>query len=561
MKIRFRLALGLFAFFFLCIIVRLFYWQFVRAQELVELGEAQYGRKIILEPQRGEIRTSDGFAIAANKVSYLISANPKVIEDKKEVSETVAETLKMDEASISALLDLDRFWVAFKSGVSEEDRQALAEEKIEGLNFEEQQERFYPEASTAAKLLGFVGKNDDGENQGYFGLEGYYDRQLRGKTGYAIQIQDPYGHPILARVTDETNIQDGRDLTLHVDRAIQFVTERELKNGIEKYGAEGGMVIVMDPKTGGILAMAAFPTFDPQNYKEYSDALYKNPIITDTYEPGSTFKPLVMATALDKGLVKPNTKCTICDGPVSIGGYDIKTWNNEYQPGLTMTEVIQHSDNTGMVFLSQKLKLDGMIELLKNFGIGEMTGIDLQGEQVPFMRPRSNWYAIDVATASFGQGIVVTPIELLTAFASLANEGKRMEPHVVKEIETPDRERIIIKPKVLNQPVSPKTARVVTEMLVNAVNKGEAKWAKPKGYRIAGKTGTAQIPIEGHYDANKTIASFIGFAPADDPKFAMLVVVDRPTTSIYAAETAAPIFFTIARTILMYYNIPPTEAE
>lgn len=202
-----------------------------------------------------------------------------------------------------------------------------------------------------------------------------------------------------------------------------------------------------------------------------------------------------------------------------------------------------------------------MLEYLKRFGIGELTGIDLQGEASADIRPEENWYPIDVATASFGQGISVTAIELLSAFSSIANSGIRMEPHIVAAIETPDGEKIKIPPKEINRPISAPTAKIMTEILVNAVDKGEAKWAKPKGYRIAGKTGTAQIPVEGHYDPNKTIPSFIGFAPADDPKFVMLVVLDRPTTSIYGSETAAPLFFTIARNLLTYYGIGPTEAE
>jgi cell division protein FtsI/penicillin-binding protein 2 len=266
-----------------------------------------------------------------------------------------------------------------------------------------------------------------------------------------------------------------------------------------------------------------------------------------------------MSSAIDAGVVSSDTICTICDGPVEIGGYSIKTWNGKYYPDLTMTQVIQRSDNTGMVFAGRKLGLDRMLAYLKKFGISELTGIDLQGEVSPDMRPRDAWYPIDVATATFGQGITVTPIELLTAFASIANEGKRMEPHVVNTIDTPEGESIKIQPKVVNRPISAKTAKIMTEILVNAVDNGEAKWAKPKGYRIAGKTGTSQIAVAGHYDPNHTIASFIGFAPADDPRFVMLVVLNRPSTSIYGSETAAPIFFNIAKKVLTYYNIPPSQ--
>jgi cell division protein FtsI/penicillin-binding protein 2 len=266
-----------------------------------------------------------------------------------------------------------------------------------------------------------------------------------------------------------------------------------------------------------------------------------------------------MSAAIDAGLVTPETKCTICAGPVETGGYEIRTWNNEYNADATMTDVILHSDNTGMVFTGRLLGLDRMLGYLKKFGIGDMTNIDLQGEETPTLRPRDDWYPIDLATATFGQGITVTPIELLTAFSAIANGGNRMEPHIVKSIETADGEKIEILPKVLSKPISPKTATIMTEMMVTAVDKGESKWAKPKGYRIAGKTGTAQIPVEGHYDANKTIASFIGFAPADDPKFLMVVILDRPSTSIYGSETAAPLFFNVAKNLLVYYNIQPNE--
>lgn len=556
---RYRFILFFFLFLFFTVITRLFYWQIVRAQELAELGQAQYGRAIKLNPTRGEIRTADGFAIAANKLSYLVFANPKEVKSVHQEAETLASLLDVDSASVSALLSLNRFWVPIKSHVDRRDKEKIEPLNIPGIGFQEQYIRFYPEASTAAKLLGFVGKDENGADKGYFGLEGFYDRQLRGKEGLAVQIHDALGRPILAKMNDAVGKVDGRDLILHVDRTIQFILDRELKEGVDKYEAVSGMAIVMNPKTGGILAMSSFPNYDPRHYQDYSDDLYRNPLITDTYEPGSTFKPLVMASALDARLVDPDTRCSICAGPVTIGEYQIHTWNDEYNANETMTEVIQHSDNTGMVFAGRKLGLDRMLSYFEKFGIGETTGIDLQGEVEASIRPRNSWYPIDAATATFGQGITVTPIELITAFSAIANGGKRMEPHVVASVQTPSGETIAIQPKILSQPISDKTAKIMTEMMVNAVNKGEAKWARLKGYRIAGKTGTAQIPVAGHYDPTKTIASFIGFAPADDPKFLMLVVIDRPTVRIYGAETAAPIFFNVARNILTYYNVAPTE--
>lgn len=558
---RYRFIFLAFTFGFLLISLKLFYWQGFKSAQLSALGESQYGQNIKLKPTRGEIRTSDGFPLAANKITYLVFANPKEVKEKEKTVSLLAPLLEEDPASISAKLSLNRYWIALKTRINGETKNKIEKLVLPGIGFDDQTVRFYPEASIGAKLLGFVGKDDNGDDKGYFGLEGFYDRQLRGKEGIATQIHDALGHPILAKLNPSSGEVNGRSVTLHIDRVLQFALENELKNGIEEYGAKGGMAAMIDPKTGGVLAMASFPSFDPRSYYEYSDTDFRNAFITDTYEPGSTFKPLVMAAAINEGLVKPTTKCSICSGPVEIGGYEIRTWNNKYQPNLTMTEVIQHSDNTGMVFVAKKLGLDRMLNYIKSYGMGQSTNIDLQGEVVPSIRPRDAWYPIDLATSSFGQGISVTPIELLTAFTALANKGKRMEPHVVASVETPDGQTIPIQPKVLNRPISEETAKIMTEILVNAVDKGEAKFAKPKGYRIAGKTGTAQIPVAGHYDPNLTIASFVGYAPADNPKFVMLVVVDRPSKSIYGAETAAPIFFRIAKKALIYYNIAPTETE
>ena len=555
---RYRFTFVILVLFFILVICRLFYWQVVKAQELSALGQLQYGRTVTVFPQRGEIRTSDGFPIVTNKISYLVFANPKEIKNKTTTINTLSQVLSLDTASISAALSLDRFWVPITSGVDAQTKDRLNKANLQGIGFEQQYSRFYPEASLAAQLVGFVGKDEAGEDKGYFGLEGYYNRLLKGKTGSAIQIHDAFGKPILARLNQGTGQIDGSSLILSLNRPIQFLVERVLKESVDKYGATSGMVGVMDPKTGEILAMASYPNFDPRDYQNYSESFYRNGFISDTYEPGSTFKPLVMSAALDAKLVTPQTKCPICSGPVSVGGYDLHTWDDKYFKDTTMTEVIQHSDNTGMVFVAQKLGVDGMINYLGKFGIGNATGIDLQGEVTPSLKPANQWYAVDLATTGFGQGISVTPIEILTAVSAIANNGKRMEPHVVAAVENPDGDIVKISPRVVDAPISAETAKVMSEIMVNAVNKGEASWTKLDGYRVAGKTGTASIPVNGHYDPTKTIASFVGFAPADNPKFAMIVILNKPTTSIYGAETAAPIFFEIAKNILSYYGIAPS---
>lgn len=554
---RFKFVQAIFIVVFFLLLVRLFYWQYVKAEELSKLGENQYGRVIRLSPERGEIKTSDGYPIATNKISYLLYANPREIKDKKTTAQALSEVLEIDISSASASLKKDLFWVPIKQGLTQIEKERVENLKLIGIGFEKEFTRFYPEASLSAHLIGFVGKDEGGKAKGYVGIEGYYDRLLSGKEGKSLQVHDAFGRPILAETREASPIQ-GSDIILSLDRSIQFLVEKELKEGIEKYGAEGGMAGVMDPKTGNILAMASFPSFDPRFYWEYDESVFKNPFISNLFEPGSTFKPLVMSAALDSEVVKPDTKCDICSGPVFVGGHEIKTWNNKYYKNTTMVEVIQHSDNTGMVFVAQKLGLDKFLAYLKKFGIGDLTGIDLQGEVAPGLRDRDSWYKADLAAASFGQGISITAMGLLSAVSAIANEGKRMEPHVVSAIESQD-QVYKIRPKVLGTPIDSKTAKVMSEIMVNAVNKGEAQWTRLKGYRIAGKTGTASIPFQGKYDPENTIPSFVGFGPVDNPKFVALVVLFRPKTSIYGSETAAPIFFSIAKDLMSYYKVPPQE--
>lgn len=558
MKWRYPFIFTIFVFLFILIISRLFYWQVVKAEMLSELAKSQYSGLIKASPKRGEIRTSDGFPIATNKVSYQLYVNPTEVKDRRQTVSALSSILDITQASISAQLLPDKAWVLIKSGILASKKEEIEKMQLPGVGFEEHYARFYPEASMAAHLVGFVGQNETGY-RGYVGLEGFYDRLLKGKEGYSVELHDSLGRPIIPKRTPMISGSDGSNLLLSLDRSVQFLVEQKLKDGIEKYGALGGTIGVMDPQTGDIIAMASSPSFSPTKYWENDEGLYKNPFITNTYEPGSTLKPIIMASAMDAGLITPQTKCNICGGPVTVSDYDLHTWNDKYYKDTNMIDVIRHSDNTGMVFVALKLGVDRMISYLTKFGIGELTDIDLQGEAEPSLKSRSAWYDVDLATAGFGQGVSVTPIELLTAFSALANDGKIVKPRVVTAFENSSGEILKIPTKVSNAPISSKTAKIMTEMLVNAVDKGEAQWTRLKGYRIAGKTGTASIPVKGHYDPNSTITSFIGFAPAEKPKFIMLVILNKPTASIYASETAAPIFFDIARDLLTYYGIPPSE--
>jgi cell division protein FtsI/penicillin-binding protein 2 len=299
--------------------------------------------------------------------------------------------------------------------------------------------------------------------------------------------------------------------------------------------------------------MASTPSYDPANFVNFNESDFINPAISTSFEPGSIFKVLVMSAAIEAGAVREDEKCDICAGPQQIAGYTIRTWDGKYHPDSTPAQIIQNSDNVGMVWVGQRLGSDRLYDYLSKFGIGEPSGIDLQGEASPKLRDKDKWGLIDLATASFGQGIAVTPIQMVRAVAAIANRGQMPTPQVVDKLVGKDWEEDI--EPVLKDVISKDTANKITEMMIQAVRAGEAKWAAPKDITIAGKTGTAQIPIAGHYDPEKTIASFVGFAPAYNPAFVMLITLREPQASPWASETAAPLWFSIAKEIFPILGI------
>lgn len=568
---RFQVLKFFFILIFVMIILRLFYWQVLRSDDLTALAEKQHVYNSSIEAPRGNVYSQDGAILASDKPVFTLFGQPKLIKDKDSVSEKVAKILAaahpeprnpnlflLLRKEIKETLSQDLFWVPLQKNVDWNTKSEIEKLNLTGVGFDNQLSRLYPEASSAAHVLGFVGSDSLGRQTGYFGIEGYYNGELKGRAGSLIEEKDAYGLPILTGKFVKSDAKKGYDLILNIDRTVQYLVEKKLKEGVEKYGAKTGSVVVLDPQTGAVLAMASFPNYDPNNFNSFPKEYFKNPIVADTYEPGSTFKVLVMAAAINEGLVKPDTKCDMCSGPVLVSGNYIRTWNNKYYPDTTMADVIIHSDNTGMVFTGRKLGQDRMYKYIQEFGFGKHTQIDLQDEVSSDIRPINEWREIDLATSSFGQGIAVTAIQMVTAVASIANGGKVMEPHVVSSIKASDR-YINIQPKVFSQPLSEETAKIVTQMMVDAVEKGEAKFVSIPGYKIAGKTGTAQIPVAGHYDQTKTIASFVGFAPADKPKFVMLVRYQEPSASIFGAETAAPTFFAIAKELFTYWGIPPSN--
>lgn len=565
---RSKLISFLFLISFGAILVRLFNWQIIRGKDLSNQARSQYQSDKLVTAPRGNILAKDGTWLVARGEAWRVFAEiPKLKESSEEAAEKLAPlfiedpsdkgTLLSEIARLNDLLSKKEVvWISLKQKVSSQTKKDIERLGIEGIGFEPQEDRVYPEGSEAAHLLGFVGKNDEGADVGYFGLEGYYDLSLSGKPGYQSEEKDAKGIPILLGGANQVPAIRGVDLLTHIDKTAQKILDEKLLEGINKYSASGGTAILMDPSSGAILAMSSYPSYEPWSYYKFGNEFFKNPAVSDSFEPGSVFKVLIMAAALDAGAVEPDTKCDICTGPLKVDKYSIETWNRKYHPDSTMTEVIVNSDNVGMAFVGQRLGADKLYDYLDKFGIGRSSGIDLQGENSPALRERGTWNIVDLATASFGQGVALTPIQLIKAVAVIANGGREVTPQVVDKLLGDGWEEDT-KPQIGQKVLSGQTVEQIKAMMVEAAKSGESKWTYLKGFKVAGKTGTAQIPIAGHYDNEKTIASFIGFAPADKPKFIMLVTLKEPQSSPWASETAAPLWYSIAKDLFPYFGIQP----
>lgn len=547
---RIRVIALLIPLIFLILLGRLFYWMVLRGPELQAKAVRQHQTVTILKAKRGDILDSDGSVLAGTKNLYhLFVYKPQLEISKNDVTEKLLKLLDTDkEASTEAdmrahlqeRLALDSNWVSLKHYLTQEEKEKIEAEKITGLGFEDEFVRYYPDASVAGQVLGFVGQDAAGGEQGYFGLEGFYDRLLKGREGRVRTEKDAQGNPILIGNYQFLHSIEGKSIQTTLDKRMQYLSERMLKEGVAKYQALSGNIIIMESKTGRIKAMAAIPNYDPGKFSEFDAKSYKNPAVADLFEPGSVFKPLVMAAGLNEKLVTPETQCDICAGPINIGKYTIKTWDEKYHSQTSMTDVIIHSDNTGMVFVARKLGPDKFADYMQKYGFGRKTKIQLQEEVSGTTRSAKEYGDIDLATNSFGQGIAVTPLQLVSAVNTIANRGTYISPTLVEG--SAGEMRAVL---------SPEAALQMTQIMIQAVESGEAKWARPKGLSVAGKTGTAQIPIEGRYDEKKTIASFIGFFPANDPQYTMLVTLREPQTSPWGSETAAPLWFSLAKQLLL----------
>ncbi|MCS7092844.1 MAG: penicillin-binding protein 2 [Patescibacteria group bacterium] len=540
----------IFLIFFLLIVVKLFFLQVIFPYDF---RYDLYLRSIRLSPQRGKIYDIKKTPLVLNQNTYLLYLEPKKIVDKDRLFKILSEKLSISQASLEAKFDPTKDWLALISEINEETKIELEKEKLKGLGFEKRMKRYYPESSLSAHLLGFVGKNSQGDDVGYFGIEGFYQQDLAGMPGLIESERDFFNRPIFAGVQNIINPENGRDLVLTLDKTIQQIAKRRLAEGIERYQAKKGCVIIANPQTMAVVSLMCLPDYDLEKYYLFSEDFFRNPAISEVYEPGSIFKPLIMAAAIEEKKIRP-TDLYEETGPIKIGHYQIKTWDDKYEGKITMTRILEKSSNVGMVFIGERLGKDKLYQYLVKLGFNELTGIDLQGETISVIKPKDRWYEIDYATVSFGQGIAVTPIAMIRAFASLINGGYLMKPYVVDEIIS-TKEKIKIKPKRERRVFSELTSEILKKMLVATVENSQANWDRPERLKIGGKTGTAQVPIGGQYDPSKTNASFIGFAPADSPKIIILVTLKEPRASPWGSETAAPIFFDIIKELIVYYDL------
>jgi cell division protein FtsI/penicillin-binding protein 2 len=572
------------AFFCACLIFigRLFQIQVLSHNTYKALASEQYRDLQTIPSKRGDILSSDGFILATTQNHYLVYMEPKKVVDKYEVVEELSKYLSKIKAEdpsdkeetdklylsykerFSGIADSDLIWAILEHALTPPQKEEIEKFGFEGIGFQEEPVRYYPEKHLAAHVLGFVASNEKGEKQGYYGIEGRLDGELKGKVGRVVEEKDALGTPIL--VGDHKMVEpiDGGTVVLTINRSVQHIVETKLKEGVEKYDAVSGSVIVMEPYTGEILALANYPTYDPANFtdeeKESTTSPHRSTIertnlaIAETYEPGSVIKPLTISAAIDLGKVTPST--TFEDkGPVNYSGYFIDNWDGKHHGVQTIVQLLQKSNNIGAAWVGHLVGSKNVYKYFSDFGIGQRPGVDLEGEDTGVLRDYKGWTDIDLANISFGQGMSATPLQVLTAFNAIANGGKLMQPQIISSINGEDGVTDI-PPKEIREVISRKTSETMVGMLTQAVSGGEAAYFVSKVYDVAGKTGTAQIPKDGKYDPSKTNATFVGFL-AKSKKFSMIVRLDRPSTSTYAAETAVPLWMEITDELVKYFGIPP----
>lgn len=557
-----------FAILWLLAVGKLFYVQAIQGKEYASKAIQQQSRKFDIPAQRGlvYIKESDGlYPIALNTEVYNLAVDPKFVKDPGKTSDEISKIINTPSDQIIDKLTANTRYAEINKAVSSEQADKLKSLSLPGVILQKRASRYYPEADLFSQVLGYV--NDDGEGQ--YGLEQFANSDLSGTTGRYNTVTDALGVPINSAENTLIDPKDGKSYVLTLDRGLQQVASDALKAAVDGNKAESGSIIIMDPSTGAIKAMVNYPSYDPNNFRNVTDyKLFSNSSVSSLFEPGSGFKTITMASGLDAGKVKPET--TYNDtGEVVISGKTIKNAENHKFGIQNMTDVIQKSLNTGVVFVLEQLGGNPkeitaagkqlFYEYLKKFGLGKVTGIEQAGEVSSQIKPPTT-YDVDYANMTFGQGISVNSVQMLSAVSAIANKGVLVKPTIVAGTLDNNGDLIPNKPEVVRSVISSDAASKITQMMTQVVEHGSGWMTRMKGYSIAGKTGTAQVPrTDGlGYEANKNIGSFIGFAPADNPKFIMFVRIDYPKVDGFAEVTAVPAFSTVAKELFKYYQVPPS---
>lgn len=553
------------------IIVRLFILQVMQHDyyTLFALNTHEISEK--LYPRRGEIyfqdsRTKMVYPAAVNKDFYLVYAVPEEVVKAKQVETTVATVMTIlsisdEEQKKSFLQKLskgDDPYEPIAKKVPEDTVMELRRAELAGIYATPQRYRYYPEEHLAGPVLGFVKTEEGGTMIGQYGLEGYWDKKIAGKGGFVSGERGALGGWITLANRTFLEPEDGLSLVLTIDRALEYKACETLRRGLVDYKAKSASLIMMDPGSGAILAMCSLPDFNPNNYSHVEDvAAFNNTSVFTPYEPGSVFKPITMAAGLDMGLITPETTYTDpCER--TINGRPIRNADLRCYGKQTMTNVLEKSINTGVVFVQEKMGNERFKEYIERFGFGQKTGVTLNAEVAGDISSLNNKGHIFGATASYGQGIAVTPLQLAVAYSAIANDGKLPKPYIVEELRYANGKVEKTLPETTEQVIAPRSAKLLSGMLTSVVE-NSYRAARVPGYYVAGKTGTAQIAEKGGYSATRTNHTFVGFAPADAPRFVLVVKYEEPAYRPewrWAESTTAPVFKEVMQFALDYYGVP-----
>ncbi|AHV98384.1 stage V sporulation protein d/sporulation specific d,d-transpeptidase [Paenibacillus sabinae T27] len=549
--------LGL-AVLFMALALRLAYVQLSKGEELSAKAENSWRRNIPFTAKRGEIMDREGIPLAYNISSPTVYAIPVQVKDKEGTAMKLAPLLGMTQEKLVTLLSKRESTVRLQPGgrkITMELAGDIRDLQLPGIVVAEDSKRFYPYGDLAAHILGFTGI----DNQGITGIENVYDKLLKGIGGNISYLSDAGGRLMPNSSETYSKPQDGLNLELTIDKQIQSIMERELDQAMVKYQANASWAIAMNPKNGEILAMASRPGYEPGQYKEYDPAVYnRNLPIWMTYEPGSTFKIITLAAALNENKVDLKNERFYDPGFIEVAGAKLRCWKKGGHGSETFLQVVENSCNPGFVALGQRLGKDALFQYIRNFGFGSKTGIDLNGEENGILFKPARVGPVELATTAFGQGVSVTPIQQIAAVSAAINGGKLFKPHIAKAWINPDTGQTVseIKPEMERQVITEETSRKVREALESVVAKGTGRPAFIDGYRVGGKTGTAQKVINGRYSTTEHIVSFIGFAPADDPQIVVYTAVDNPKGIQFGGVVAAPIVQNILEDSLNYMKVP-----